>query len=90
MITVKWNLRHYIFCFVFFDSFQWLTRYENLRTCINFTEAALIIMNAGQIYGRKVNFLASLVLDMERAQKKDEAEAATDKQKYVRAKQLAH
>ncbi|XP_055584706.1 uncharacterized protein LOC129737571 [Uranotaenia lowii] len=52
-----------------FDLQKWLNRYESLGGGINFPEAAMLIMSAAQIYGRKVDYLEDMILHMDQDQK---------------------
>ncbi|XP_019528537.3 uncharacterized protein LOC109400479 [Aedes albopictus] len=54
-----------------FDLQKWLNRYEGLRAKeeTNFPEAAMLIMSAAQIYGRKVDYLEEIILHMDQDQK---------------------
>ena len=36
--------------------------YQNMRHDINFSEAALIIISAAQIYSRKIDYLEEIIL----------------------------
>lgn len=44
--------------------FQWISQYQIYTT--NFTEAAIFILAAGQVYCHKVKFLEEMVLNMEK------------------------
>lgn len=50
--------------FFFFFIIKFLTQYEAFMQRPNFTEAALLIVCAAQIYGRKVDHLEDLILSM--------------------------
>lgn len=54
-----------------FDLQKWLCRYEELRKQeeTNFPEAAMLVMSAAQIYGRKVDYLEDIILHMDHDQK---------------------
>ncbi|XP_058813049.1 uncharacterized protein LOC131677325 [Topomyia yanbarensis] len=77
-----------------FDLQKWLNRYESLsRGTTNFPEAAMLVMSAAQIYGRKVDFLEDIILHMDQDQKgredskegeKDKAEKATGRKRAAR------
>uniref|UniRef100_A0A1Q3FGC2 Condensin-2 complex subunit H2 C-terminal domain-containing protein n=2 Tax=Culex tarsalis TaxID=7177 RepID=A0A1Q3FGC2_CULTA len=69
-----------------FDIQKWLDRYETLRRGeeTNFPEAAMLIMSASQIYGRKVDYLEDIIMHMGQDQKAredndDEGKQGTDK-----------
>ncbi|XP_053690240.1 uncharacterized protein LOC128738840 [Sabethes cyaneus] len=63
-----------------FDLQKWLNRYENLtRNSTNFPEAAMLIMSAAQIYGRKVDYLEDIILHMDQDQKGREVNEGDDK-----------
>lgn len=49
-----------------FDLQRWLDRYEALRRTeeTNFPEAAMLVMSASQIYGRKVDYLEDIIMHM--------------------------
>ncbi|XP_055709498.1 uncharacterized protein LOC129805540 [Phlebotomus papatasi] len=49
-----------------FEVAKWLERYQELRKQPNFPEAALLIINAAQIYGRKVDYLEEIILNIAR------------------------
>jgi Condensin II complex subunit CAP-H2 or CNDH2, N-terminal len=53
-----------------FDIHTWLTKYENFKEEPNFHQAALLIINAAQIYGRKVDYLEEIVLHMDSDRRK--------------------
>lgn len=54
-----------------FDIQKWMDRYEALRRSeeTNFPEAAMLVMSAAQIYGRKVDYLEEIIMHMGQDQK---------------------
>ncbi|XP_058457253.1 uncharacterized protein LOC131434513 [Malaya genurostris] len=69
-----------------FDLQKWLNRYESLsqgRT--NFPEAAMLIVSAAQIYGRKVDYLEDIILHMDQDQKgRDDSKTSEEQDKPVK------
>ncbi|XP_055551691.1 uncharacterized protein LOC129734019 [Wyeomyia smithii] len=63
-----------------FDLQKWLNRYESLsHNSTNFPEAAMLIMSAAQIYGRKVDYLEDIILHMDQDQKgREDVEGAVE------------
>jgi hypothetical protein len=53
-----------------FEIHEWLTKYESFKEEPNFHQAALLIINAAQIYGRKVDYLEEIVLHMDSDRRK--------------------
>jgi hypothetical protein len=53
-----------------FQIHQWLEKYESFKEEPNFHQAALLIINAAQIYGRKVDYLEEIVLHMDSDRRK--------------------
>lgn len=66
-----------------FDLQKWLSRYEGLRAKeeTNFPEAAMLVMSAAQIYGRKVDYLEEIILHMDQDQKGRDEGAEDDRPK---------
>uniref|UniRef100_A0A8D8NBX0 Condensin-2 complex subunit H2 n=1 Tax=Culex pipiens TaxID=7175 RepID=A0A8D8NBX0_CULPI len=65
-----------------FDIQKWLDRYEARRHGeeTNFPEAAMLVMSAAQIYGRKVDYLEDIIMHMGQDQKAREDNADGGKQ----------
>uniref|UniRef100_A0A1B0GLI0 Putative isoform a marinus n=1 Tax=Lutzomyia longipalpis TaxID=7200 RepID=A0A1B0GLI0_LUTLO len=80
-----------------FEVAKWLERYQELRKQPNFPEAAMLIINAAQIYGRKVDYVEEIVYNImreseclknaEKSNKRsgeNEGETTTSKRKRVK------
>ncbi|XP_059617637.1 uncharacterized protein LOC132262385 [Phlebotomus argentipes] len=57
-----------------FEVTKWLERYQELRKQPNFPEAAMLIISAAQIYGRKVDYLEEMVYNIVRESVSQNAE----------------